>query len=81
MKTARIFFVSAILLSCLCCSKNSSPLGNCEEKPNDGRVCTLAYMPVCGCNNKTYGNACVAASHGITRYTEGECKKATTSTL
>lgn len=76
MKTVRIFFVSAILLACLCCSKNASPLGKCEEKDRDGTICTAIYQPVCGCNNKTYGNSCEAEARGISQYTEGECKNA-----
>jgi hypothetical protein len=28
---------------------------------------------VCGCNEKTYSNACIAECHGITQYTPGEC--------
>ena len=38
-------------------------------------VCTLQYDPVCGCNNKTYGNACAANCAGITSYTNGACQK------
>jgi hypothetical protein len=76
MKPFSTFIISAVVLSCLCCNKSASPQAKCEEKPNDGRICTLVYKPVCGCNNKTYGNACVAEARGITKYTEGECKKA-----
>jgi hypothetical protein len=35
----------------------------------------LQYDPVCGCNNKTYGNACAAECSGIKKYTKGECPK------
>lgn len=45
----------------------------CVEKPCEG-FCTKEYRPVCGCNDKTYGNACEAECHGITEYTEGPCK-------
>lgn len=45
----------------------------CVEKPSDGRACTYDYTPVCGCNGKTYGNACGAEAVGITNYTKGEC--------
>ena len=36
-------------------------------------LCTAQYDPVCGCNNKTYPNACAAECAGITTYTKGAC--------
>ncbi|WP_460972402.1 Kazal-type serine protease inhibitor family protein [Spirosoma migulaei] len=43
--------------------------------PRDLSGCYANYNPVCGCNEKTYGNACEAKAHGIESYTAGECKK------
>ena len=36
-------------------------------------MCTEEYRPVCGCNDKTYPNACHAAREGISVGRAGEC--------
>ncbi len=47
-------------------------LGKCEVKPE---LCADIYSPVCGCDDKTYGNACEAAGAGVAVAAAGECKK------
>ena len=44
--------------------------GSCEAKPD---VCTADYRPVCGCDDKTYSNACSAHSAGVSVKASGEC--------
>ncbi len=45
-------------------------MGKCAAKP---QACDLMYNPVCGCDGKTHGNACGAASAGVNVASKGEC--------
>jgi hypothetical protein len=44
--------------------------GNCTAIPD---ACTADVDPVCGCDDKTYSNACMAWSAGVSVQAEGEC--------
>lgn len=42
-------------------------------QPGQG-YCGTNFEPVCGCNNKTYNNDCIALSQGLNTYTQGPCE-------
>jgi len=48
----------------------SDASGVCEVRP---QACTLEYDPVCGCDRRTYGNACAAHAESVSVLHEGEC--------
>ncbi|GAA4370697.1 hypothetical protein GCM10023185_45400 [Hymenobacter saemangeumensis] len=47
------------------------------RKVNPDAMCTMDYKPVCGCNGKTYSNACMASNAGVRTFTEGPCPEKT----
>jgi hypothetical protein len=45
--------------------------GVCRPRPE---LCTREYMPVCGCDGRTWPTRCVAASQGVDAASDGPCR-------
>tara|TARA_B100001059_G_scaffold74753_1_gene72353 strand:- start:242 stop:496 length:255 start_codon:yes stop_codon:yes gene_type:complete len=76
------FFLNAVLIitflkSCNRDNKISAENELCinEDLIDETVACYLIYAPVCGCNNETYSNDCIASSNGVLSYTEGACNE------
>jgi hypothetical protein len=48
--------------------------GVCEPRPTSDGGCPAVIDPVCGCNDKTYSNSCLAAVDGENVSYAGECR-------
>lgn len=63
-----------LILIVIAISFGSCEKNNCQAVSDPNCFCTEQYEPVCGCNNITYGNDCMAECEGIYTYTAGPCQ-------
>jgi hypothetical protein len=66
------FFV--LLLFGLCQATCKKTTGECKGPEIKDCMCTMQYDPVCGCDGKEYGNACMAGCAGVKSWTKGSCR-------
>ena len=77
MKYLPLIFLASLLIGCATEQKTAADQQQApcviDTSKLEPRICTMQYEPVCGCNGKTYGNACGAKGAGVQRFQPGAC--------
>jgi hypothetical protein len=68
MKAIYIFLSISFIVAC----GKTTPCVD-FDKVNNTAICNAGYDPVCGCDNITYQNQCIAERNGLVSWFGGPC--------